>query len=84
MHPFLDLNIFSKLSGVKNATNWTALHRKKVGIYVGEDHQRHGRPDYSAILDFLLGRDAWGASVTRGVAGFGSSCVNLFATFVEV
>jgi PII-like signaling protein len=45
---------------------------KKVSIYVGEDHQYHGQSLYSAILDFLFYRGISGASVTRGVAGFGA------------
>jgi PII-like signaling protein len=45
---------------------------KKVSIYVGEDHQYHGQSLYSAILDFLFYRRISGASVTRGVAGFGA------------
>jgi PII-like signaling protein len=45
---------------------------KKVSIYVGEDHQYHGHALYAAILDFLFYRGISGASVTRGVAGFGA------------
>ena len=45
---------------------------KKVSIYVGEDHRYHGQSLYSAILDFLFYRGISGASVTRGVAGFGA------------
>ncbi len=45
---------------------------KKVSIYVGEDHQYHGQSLYSAILDYLFYRGISGASVTRGVAGFGA------------
>jgi PII-like signaling protein len=45
---------------------------KKVSIYVGEDHQYHGRSLYSAILDFLFYREVSGASVVRGIAGFGA------------
>ena len=45
---------------------------KKVSIYVGEDHQYHGQSLYSAILDFLFYHRISGASVTRGVAGFGA------------
>lgn len=45
---------------------------KKVTIYVGEDHQYHGTSVYAAILDYLFYRGVAGASVMRGVAGFGS------------
>src|ERR1700691_1853615 len=50
----------------------TAGPAKKVSIYVGEDHQYHGRSLYSAILDFLFYRGVSGANVLRGVAGFGA------------
>lgn len=45
---------------------------KKVVIYVGEDHQYHGRSVYAAILDFLFYRGISGANVVRGMAGFGA------------
>jgi PII-like signaling protein len=45
---------------------------KKVSIYVGEDHKYHGQSVYSAILDFLFYRGVSGASVVRGIAGFGA------------
>ncbi|HEX4004405.1 MAG TPA: DUF190 domain-containing protein [Candidatus Acidoferrales bacterium] len=45
---------------------------KKVSIYVGEDHKYHGQSLYSAILDFLFYRGIAGASVMRGIAGFGA------------
>ena len=45
---------------------------KKVTIYVGEDHQYHGHSLYSAILDFLFYRGIAGATVVRGIAGFGA------------
>jgi uncharacterized protein len=45
---------------------------KKVSLYVGEDQQYHGHTLYAAILDFLFYRGIAGASVTRGIAGFGA------------
>ncbi len=45
---------------------------KKVIIYVGEDHKYHGQSSYSAILDFLFYKGVSGASVVRGIAGFGA------------
>lgn len=45
---------------------------RKVSIYVGEDQQYHNRALYSAILDFLFYRGVSGASVVRGIAGFGA------------
>jgi uncharacterized protein len=46
---------------------------KRVTIYVGEDDQYHGHSLYAALLDFLFYRGVAGASVTRGIAGFGAS-----------
>ena len=45
---------------------------KKVTIYVGEDHKYHGQSLYAAILDFLFYRAISGATVMRGIAGFGA------------
>src|SRR5690349_24968319 len=45
---------------------------KKVTIYVGEDQQYHGHTVYAAILDFLFYRGVSGATITRGMAGFGA------------
>ena len=50
----------------------TAGPGKKVGIYVGEDQQYHGAAAYAAILDFLFFHNVSGATVTRGIAGFGA------------
>ena len=45
---------------------------KKVYIYVSEDQQYHGNSLYSAILDYLFYRGVAGATVVRGMAGFGA------------
>ena len=45
---------------------------KKVGIYVAEDQQYHGTSAYAAILDFLFFHGVSGATVSRGIAGFGA------------
>jgi PII-like signaling protein len=45
---------------------------KKVCIYVGEDQQYHGHSVYAAILDFLFYRGVSGATILRGIAGFGA------------
>ncbi len=50
----------------------TAGPGKKVGIYIAEDQQYHGTAAYAAILDFLFFRGVSGATVTRGIAGFGA------------
>ncbi|HET8666594.1 MAG TPA: DUF190 domain-containing protein [Terriglobales bacterium] len=50
----------------------TAGPAKKVSIYVGEDQQYHGQAVYAAVLDFLFYRRVSGATITRGIAGFGA------------
>jgi PII-like signaling protein len=45
---------------------------KKVTIYVGQDQKYHRDSVYAAILEFLFYRKVSGATVTRGVAGFGA------------
>jgi uncharacterized protein len=45
---------------------------KKVTVYVGEDVHHHGEPLYLAILNYLFYHGVSGATVTKGVAGFGA------------
>ncbi len=45
---------------------------KKICIYVSEDQQYHGNSLYAAILDYLFYRGVAGATVVRGIAGFGA------------
>lgn len=45
---------------------------KRVAVYVSEDQQYHGNAAYAAILDFLFFHGVSGATVTRGIAGFGA------------
>ncbi|HTZ97121.1 MAG TPA: DUF190 domain-containing protein [Terriglobales bacterium] len=45
---------------------------KKVAVYVTEDQQYHGNAAYAAVLDFLFFHGVSGATVTRGIAGFGA------------
>jgi len=44
---------------------------KKLTIYVDETEKHHGKPVYEAVLDILAQRKIAGASVFRGVAGYG-------------
>ena len=46
---------------------------KKLTIYVDETDKVHGKPVYEAVLEILAQRKIAGASVFRGVAGYGSS-----------
>src|SRR5690242_6884972 len=46
---------------------------RKVTVYVDEDRHHHGWPLYLAVLNFLFKHGVSGATVTKGVAGFGPS-----------
>jgi PII-like signaling protein len=43
----------------------------KVTLYLSDGAKHHGVPVYSSILDFLFHGGIAGATVTKGVAGFG-------------
>ena len=43
-----------------------------VRIYLGESDQWHGRPLYQAIVERLRERGLAGATVLRGIEGFGA------------
>jgi PII-like signaling protein len=43
----------------------------KVTIYLSDGAKHHGVPVYSSILDFLFNNGVAGATVVKGVAGFG-------------
>lgn len=45
---------------------------KCVRIYIGETDQWHGRPLYSAIVERARVEGLAGATVTRGIMGFGA------------
>jgi PII-like signaling protein len=44
----------------------------KVSIYLSEGSTHHGVSAYSAILDYLFFHGVSGATVLKGVAGFGA------------
>ena len=50
----------------------TAGKAVKVSIYLSEGSTHHGMSTYSSILDFLFFRGVSGATVLKGVAGFGA------------
>ena len=43
----------------------------KVTLYLSDGAKHHGVPVYSSILDFLFHNGVCGATVVKGVAGFG-------------
>jgi PII-like signaling protein/Mg2+/Co2+ transporter CorC len=51
----------------------SAQHKaKRLRIYIGESDQWHGRPLYAALLEQLKSAGLAGATVIRGMAGFGA------------
>jgi PII-like signaling protein len=45
---------------------------KMVRIYIGEEDQWHGKPLYHAIVESLRSHDIAGATVYRGILGYGA------------
>jgi PII-like signaling protein len=56
----------------------------KVTIYLNEGATHHGVPTYSSILDFLFYHGVSGATVLRGIAGFGADHRIHSASIVEI
>jgi uncharacterized protein len=56
----------------------------KVSIYVSEGSTRHGMATYSAVLDYLFYRGISGATVLKGIAGFGADHHMHSASSVEI
>jgi PII-like signaling protein len=56
----------------------------KVSIYLSEGSTHHGVSAYSSILDFLFYRGVSGATVLKGVAGFGADHHMHSASVVEI
>ncbi len=56
----------------------------KVTIYLSEGSTSHGISRYSRILDFLFFRGVSGATVLKGVAGFGADHHMHSSSFVEI
>jgi PII-like signaling protein len=45
----------------------------KVSLYLSDGAKHHGVPVYTSILDFLFHSGIAGATVLKGVAGFGAA-----------
>jgi PII-like signaling protein len=56
----------------------------KVSIYLSDGATRHGVPVYSSILDFLFYRGVAGATVMKGIAGFGADHHMHSSSMVEI
>jgi len=56
----------------------------KVSIYLSEGSTHHGVPTYTGILDFLFYHGVSGATVLKGIAGFGADHHMHSASIVEI
>jgi PII-like signaling protein len=57
---------------------------KKLTIYLEESYRIHGKPAFEVILDILYRRKIAGASVFRGIEGYGSDGVFHTAKILEL
>ncbi len=57
---------------------------KKLTIYVDESDRLHGKPVYEVLLDIFYRRKIAGASVFRGIEGYGSDGVFHTAKILEL
>jgi len=57
---------------------------KKLTIYIDEADKFHGKPVYEVLLDIFFKRKIAGASVFRGLAGYGSDGVLHTAKMLEL
>jgi len=57
---------------------------KRVTIYIGETDQWHHQPLFMAILEFLRREGCAGATVARGIAGFGANSRIKTASLLEL
>jgi hypothetical protein len=57
---------------------------KKLTIYLDESERAHGKPVYEVLLDLFFKRKIAGASVFRGIEGYGSDRVFHTAKILEL
>ncbi len=62
----------------------TAGKAVKVSIYLSSGASHHGVSNYASVLDFLFFRGVSGATVLKGIAGFGADHHMHSANFVEI
>src|SRR5215211_9241281 len=56
----------------------------RVRAYFGERDHQQGKPLWSALLEFLRREHAAGATVTRGIAGYGANSKIHAASIVDL
>jgi PII-like signaling protein len=58
---------------VKGAAMLQSGPAVKLSIYQSDGAKHHGVPIYTSLLDFLFKSGVYGATVLKGVAGFGTT-----------
>jgi hypothetical protein len=71
-------------SGISGADMLAAGKAVKVSIYLSEGTTHRGVSAYSAILDYLYFHKVSGATVLKGIAGFGADHHLHSSSFVEI
>jgi hypothetical protein len=66
----LEDTVVSATQGAPMLTSGSAV---KLSIYLSDGAKHLGIPVYTSLLDFLFKNGVYGASVFKGVAGFGST-----------
>jgi CBS-domain-containing membrane protein len=71
-HPFLPWTEQLREELIMAPEMFIEKNAKRICIYIGESDRWRGKPLYAAILEMLKTNGIAGATVTRGVAGFGA------------
>jgi PII-like signaling protein len=67
-------SVFQRAAGAwKEPVMLTSGKAVKVSIYLSDGAKHHGVPVYTSLLDYLFHNGVYGATVLKGVAGFGST-----------
>jgi uncharacterized protein len=56
----------------------------RLKIYLGESDRYEGKPAYQAVVELLRSRGLWGATVIRGVYGYGKRSLLHSATTLRL
>lgn len=65
-------------------TTFNDGHGIRVRVYFGESDKHDGKPLWSALLEYLRRNGGAGATVTRGVAGYGAQSKIHAASIVDL
>ncbi len=63
----------------ENSGNWVRMR-----IYLGESDRYHGKPAYMYLIELFRKEGLRGATVMRGIAGFGSKSVIHFPSILRL